>query len=261
MAAQSLAANGAKVYICGRTTEKLESAIRSHEPSQGGEIIPVQADISSKKGISSLVETIQSREKCICILVNNAGITNKPGPTQTSANAEEMKKNLFDTGDATFDSWDDVYRTNVSAVYFTTAAFLPLLQNSTDIHQGWSATVINISSISGLVKASQHHYAYNASKAATEHLTRILSAEVADSGLKIRINSIAPGVFPSEMTAGESDENQKSFLAKEKYEKVPARRPGKDEDMAATVLFAAANQYLNGQRIVVDGGYTLHAGM
>lgn len=91
----------------------------------------------------------------------------------------------------------------------------------------------------------------------------MLAAEIAEAGLKIRVNSIAPGVFPSEMTAKEeSDSAQKSSLPKEKLKgKIPAQRPGKDEDMAQTVLFVATNQYLNGQRVVVDGGYTLSAGM
>src|SRR5690606_35872126 len=103
---------------------------------------------------------------------------------------------------------------------------------------------------------------YNASKAAAVHLTRMLASEVAAAGLKIRVNGIAPGVFPSEMTAGESDEAQKSQLDKKKYEgKIPAERPGKDEDMASAMLFAAGNQYLNGETITVDGGYTIAAGM
>ncbi len=69
------------------------------------------------------------------------------------------------------------------------------------------------------------------------------------------------GVFPSEMTAGDSDANQKSYVPKDKYEdKVPAARPGNDRDMAGTVLFCATCQYLNGQTITVDGGYTLAAG-
>jgi len=141
-----------------------------------------------------------------------------------------------------------------------TTAFLPLLQKATESHHGYSGTVINISSISGIVQSAQHHFGYNASKAAAIHLTKLLASEVAGNGLKIRINSIAPGVFPSEMTAGESGEDQKSHIEKEKYEKVPAHRPGKDEDMAGAILFAATNQYLNGVTIPVDGGYILHAG-
>ena len=68
-------------------------------------------------------------------------------------------------------------------------------------------------------------------------------------------------LIPSSLqTAGESGEDQKSHIEKDKYAKVPARRPGKDQDMAGAVLFVAANQYLNGQTIAVDGGYILHAG-
>jgi len=63
------------------------------------------------------------------------------------------------------------------------------------------------------------------------------------------------------MTAGDSGANQKSFIPKDKYaDKVPAGRPGNDRDMAGAILFAATNQYLNGQTVTVDGGYTLAAG-
>ncbi|KAK3937580.1 NAD(P)-binding protein [Diplogelasinospora grovesii] len=173
-----------------------------------------------------------------------------------------MKHNLFDNEKATVDDWTDTYRTNVASIYFMTSAFLPLLQKSSELHHGWSGTVINISSISGLVKSAQHHFSYNASKAAAIHLTRMLAAEIAENKHKIRVNSIAPGVFPSEMTASESDKYQKSHIPKEKYaEKVPAARPGRDVDMAQAVLMLAANQYVNGQTLVVDGGYTLAAGL
>lgn len=90
----------------------------------------------------------------------------------------------------------------------------------------------------------------------------MLANEIVQNRLKVRVNSISPGGFPSEMTAKDSYENQKSFLEKEKFEgKVPAARPGNDRDMAGGVLFAATNQYFNGQNVVVDGGYTLSVGM
>lgn len=261
MAAQALAANRAKVYICGRTPEKLKTVSESHGGQAAGEIIPITGDISSKVGIKALVEEIERREECVSILVNNAGLSSTSGPVAEAKSASELRKALFDSGDSKFDEWETVYRTNVSSIFFTTAAFIPLLQRSTETHDGWSGAVINITSISGLVKTAQHHFAYNASKAAAEHLTRMLAAEVAEAGLKIRINSIAPGVFPSEMTANESDDKQKSSLPKGKMEGIPSQRPGKDEDMAQAVLFAAVNNYLNGQRIVIDGGYTLSAGL
>jgi len=259
MATQALAVNGAKVYIVGRTEEKLETVVKTHGQGIAGEIIPITADITSKSEIAKLVKEIESREKCLCILINNAGIAGNTQKTEAKT-AEEMKQNLFDDSSSTFDDWVNTYRTNVPQLFFMTMAFLPLLQKASEHQHGYSGTVINISSISGIVQSSQHHFGYNSSKAAAIHLTKMLAAEVANNGLKIRINSIAPGVFPSEMTAGESGSDQKSHIEKEKYEKVPARRPGKDQDMAGAVLFAAANQYLNGQTVAVDGGYILHAG-
>lgn len=111
------------------------------------------------------------------------------------------------------------------------------------------------------MKTAQHHFAYNASKAAVIHLTKMLGFEIGNNGLKVRVNSIAPGVFPSEMTQGESGENQKSELPKEDFEgKVFAQRPGNDRDMGNAVLFVATNQYLNGQTVAVDGGYILQHG-
>lgn len=88
----------------------------------------------------------------------------------------------------------------------------------------------------------------------------MLATEVAKAGLKIRINSIAPGVFPSEMTTQDSNDNQKSEMPKEHKGGLPSQRPGKDQDMAAAILFAANCQYLNGQTIPVDGGYLIQAG-
>ncbi|KAG5914424.1 hypothetical protein E4U53_004647 [Claviceps sorghi] len=259
MATQALAANGAKVYITGRTKEKLDKVVSEHFEGNGRQVIPLQADVSCKEGIQSLVKEVESREKCLCILVNNAGISGDKTNLSQAKSAKELQSTLFN--DSSFETWIDLYRTNVAAVYFTTAAFLPLLQASSERHHGWSGTVINISSISGLVKTAQQHFDYNSSKAAAVHLTRMLSSEIASAGLKIRVNGIAPGVFPSEMTAGESDHRQKSQLPKQDFEgKVPAARPGKDEDMAQAILFASCNQYLNGDTLVVDGGFTLAAG-
>jgi hypothetical protein len=129
-----------------------------------------------------------------------------------------------------------------------TTAFLPMLQKATEAQHGWSSTVVNISSISGHVRISQDHFSYNASKGATIHLNKMLATEIAKNGIKVRVNSIAPGVFPSEMTTQESrDDNQKSEMPKEKKEGLPSQRPGKDTDMAAAILFTTCCQYLNGQ--------------
>ncbi|KAI9663631.1 MAG: hypothetical protein M1821_007121 [Bathelium mastoideum] len=260
MATQALAVNGAKVYIVGRTEEKLERVAETYGKNIAGEIIPLSADITSKDAIRGLVAELEKREHCLCMLVNNAGIagaTHKPeGDT-----AEEVRANIFDPENQDFSMWEDVYRTNVGQIYFLSTALLPLLQRSTERHPSWSGTILNITSISGTVKRSQNHFAYNASKAAALHLTKLLANELWMAGLKIRVNSVAPGVFPSEMTAGgESGENQKSELPKEKYAQIPAGRPGNDRDMGSAILFALSNQYFNGQNVIVDGGYLIANG-
>jgi NAD(P)-dependent dehydrogenase (short-subunit alcohol dehydrogenase family) len=260
MITQALAVNGAKVYIVGRTKEKLDKVVQTYNKDIEGEIIALPGDVTSKADVARLVQEIESREKCLCILVNNAGISSATVQPESST-ASEMKTNLFDTDKTTADDWTATYRTDVVALFFTTAAFLPLLQASSERHPHWSGTVINIGSISGLVKLAQHHFAYNAAKAAAHHLTRMLAGEIAQAGHKIRVNAIAPGVFPSEMTAEGSDEFQKSDLGREKYaDKVQAGRPGRDIDMAQAVLALVANQYVDGQTLVVDGGYALAMG-
>ncbi|KAJ5771549.1 Short-chain dehydrogenase/reductase SDR [Penicillium odoratum] len=260
MATQSLAVNGAKVYITGRTGEKLERVAELYGKDIPGKIIPITADITSKEQINKLVDVISSKESKLHILINNAGISSTSYETELE-DPKALQKELFHNDSTTVEEWDDVMRTNVTQLFLTTSAFLPLLSKGTESERGWSSTVVNISSISGILRTAQHHFAYNASKAAAIHLTKMLAYEIFSSNIKIRVNNIAPGVFPSEMTAKDSDENQKSSIPKEKYEgKVAAQRPGKDEDMAGAILFTVSNQYLNGQTIVVDGGYVLAAG-
>jgi NADP-dependent 3-hydroxy acid dehydrogenase YdfG len=75
MATQALAVNGAKVYVVGRTEEKLETVAKTYGKDIPGEIIPITADVSQKEEIGKLVSEISSREKCLCILINNAGVS------------------------------------------------------------------------------------------------------------------------------------------------------------------------------------------
>ncbi|GAD92910.1 short-chain dehydrogenase [Paecilomyces variotii No. 5] len=260
MQAQALAVNGAKVYIVGRTEEKLEKVAELYGKNIDGKIIPLTVDITCKKSITNLVKEFSSREDHLDILMNTAGIAGQSQVVKPGS-AEDIRKSLFDNETATFADWDAVYRTNVSHLYFMTIAFLPLLQKGSDKRYAWSSVVINTSSISGIVKTTQDHFAYNASKAGAIHLTKMLAYELSNAGLKIRINQIAPGVFPSEMTAMSSDDKHKSHLPKGMMEGViPAARPGHDRDMASATIFTATNQYLNGATIVVDGGYILATG-
>lgn len=105
------------------------------------------------------------------------------------------------------------------------------------------------------MRKSQGHFAYNAAKGATVHLSKLMSAEFEKA--QVRVNSIAPGYFPSEMTMQESGEDNKTYMPVEKIKEkghVPAERPGSDEEMAQAVIFLTKNMYVNGELIAVDGG-------
>lgn len=258
MCSQALAANGAKVYITGRRTEALEKAAKSHDPDHdgSGSIIPVgPTDVTKKEDLEALVKDLQTKEKYINLLICNAGI---PGPKAEPEHddANDLKKKLWEN--ESVEDWNSTYSTDVTAVYFTTVAFLPLLQAAIEPHgpmPKFGSSVITISSMSGQMKHAQGHFAYNAAKGATVHLTKLMSSEFQRAW--IRVNSIAPGYFPSEMTTKSSDDNQKSELPAEKVQEkghVPAMRGGREEEMGLTALYLAKNEYVNGQIITVDGG-------
>lgn len=272
MCAQALAANGAKVYITGRRKEVLKKAVESHHPNDfGGAIIAASTcDVTSKDDLQKLVQEIESKEKYLNLVVAGAGISGPKAPPEEE-DATDLKKKLWEN--ESFEEWDKTWRTDVSAVYFTTVAFLPLLQAGTESHGHLSASVIVISSMSGIMRDSQGHFAYNAAKGGTVHLAKLMSAEFMK--IRVRVNSIAPGYFPSEMTAKESGNDQKSKLPDEKIQEkghVPQERAGSDEEMAMAVvssicahsswclttdlkqLFLTRNSYVNGEILAIDGG-------
>lgn len=124
--------------------------------------------------------TTQQLESTLTKLVNNAGIA--PGKTEVKGSPEELIEKLFDG--TSEKEWLDVYQTNVVGPFLMSTAFLPLLQKSTETHKGYSATIINITSISGHIRISQGHFAYNSSKGAAIHLNKMLASEIAKNGSK-----------------------------------------------------------------------------
>ena len=230
--------------------------------------------MTSKSELEKLIKDIESKEKylnllskscfyncelstpksqLISALVTNAGVSGPKAPPDSSS-ASELQDKIWH-GESVED-WGDVMKTNVTSVYFSTLAFLPLLQASIgDKFAPRSPSVIVISSMSGIMRESQGHFAYNAAKGATVHLSKLMSAEFEKA--EVRVNSIAPGYFPSEMTMKGSDEDNKSRMPAEKVQEkghVPAQRPGSDEEMAQAVIFLTKNMYVNGEVIAVDGG-------
>ena len=143
-------------------------------------------------------------------------------------------------------AWSSTFMTNVQAPYALTVGLLHLLAASPT-----NGRVINISSIGAIMTdPNVHQPAYQVSKAALDHLTRILASKFRQIG--VRVNGIAPGYFPSAMN---NPKNPKSMVSRSD-ELVPLKRAGREDDIAGTAIWLAspAGSYIDGQVIVVDGG-------
>jgi NAD(P)-dependent dehydrogenase (short-subunit alcohol dehydrogenase family) len=277
MITQALVTNGAKVYITGRRKEVLESTIKEYN-SGPGSLHALPGDISTKEGAIQLSKDLEAKEpKGIHLLVNNAGIARDDNtkfcklyqtrkivrrwtnlatatngqPDMTDANA--ISQHFLRSEDA---QWAETFKTNVTGQYFMAMAMLPLLAKGREVTPGYTSQVVNVSSISGQMKGSSNgQFAYASSKAACTHVSRMLATTFKDC--KVRVNTIAPGIFPSEMTTGKSNEKNKSELSTQIGN--PAGRGGHDSDMAATILMLAGNGglFYNEQTMFPDGGSTL----
>jgi NAD(P)-dependent dehydrogenase (short-subunit alcohol dehydrogenase family) len=233
MIARGYVENGAKVYISARNADACDALAK--ELSAHGTCIPLAADLSRMDEIDRLAKELEGREKRLDILVNNAGAS----------------------WGADFDSfpesgWDKVMDLNVKSIFFLTQRLRKLLEaaGSSDNY----ARVINIGSIDGMHTSDLETYSYAASKAGVLHLTRMMAKNLAKK--YIAVNAIAPGYFPSKMTAGIPQE-----FADASLNETPMKRKGQPEDMAGVAIYLAskASAFVCGSVIAVDGGYATTA--
>ncbi|TIC60655.1 NAD(P)-binding protein [Wallemia mellicola] len=246
MLAQTLATNGAKVYITGRRLEKLQETSSTFPDL----IFPVVSDCTKKEDIQDLVKQISSEEDHVDLLVNNSGVNVDRAQIDGEDNTPEaISKRMFDQS---FENWSEPYNVNVAAVYFTSVAFIPLLI-AAQKHRGVSGNIINIASVSGITCSSQYgQFSYNANKAATRSLTSQLAYEFRRAHIAIRVNGISPGYFPSQMspveTAGEKDFFRKKWG-------IAFGRAGTAVDIGQALLGLAVNEYMTNAETVIEGGY------
>ncbi|KAL0576049.1 hypothetical protein V5O48_005930 [Marasmius crinis-equi] len=258
MIAKGLAANGAKVYITGRRSDVLQRVVDS-TPKEDGEIIALTMDVTKKESILEAKKVLQEKEGKLHILVNNAG---QVGPTSPWFNNPESpeRANGETVGNALFNEdmqgWHDLYAINVFPIFFVTTAFLGLLENGSKDVPTWTSNVVNITSISGVIKVAQDHFCYNSSKGGATHLSKLLSTEFHLKKIPVRVNAVAPGVYSSEMTVDKITPDLVDKIGKG-VQPVPAGRDGNDVEIAGTIVYLAsrAGAYTSGQHIVVDGGY------
>ena len=228
IAAGFLAAGAKRVYISSRKAVDCDATAK--ELSAAGECISLPADVSSMDGINALVAAYTAREGMLDILVNNAG----------AAWGES-----FDTFPEK--GWDKVVDLNLKSPFFLTQALIAPLRAAAKVQP---AKVINIASIDGISINPQETYSYAASKAGLIQLTRRMALRLAEDN--IVVSAIAPGAFASEMNRVARDQ------AEETAKRIPAKRIGRDEDMAGGAVYLAsrAGDYVMGSTLVIDGGVT-----
>ncbi|MCB1698114.1 MAG: SDR family oxidoreductase [Pseudomonadales bacterium] len=227
MIARGLVENGVKTYITARKLDELKATAEAL--STVGDCIALPSNLGSLEGVAAFAAAIRERESALHILVNNAGAT-------WGAPIDEFPES----------GWDKVMDLNVKSLFFLTRDLLPALRAAGTAED--PARVINIGSINGLTHPHMDNYSYSASKAAVHHLTRHLGAELARQ--HVNVNGIAPGYFPSKMTAHFQDQMEQ--MASE----YPRGRIGTAEDAAGTAIYlcSRASAWVTGHTIVLDGG-------
>lgn len=225
---ERLAASGAYVVVnYARSKEGADACVQAIVEA-GGEAEAFQADVSREEDVQALVQHVQQSRGQIDILVNNAGIVRD--------NLLLMMKD---------EDWSDVISTNLGSVARCIRAVGQIMMFQR------RGTIINLSSIAA-TRPNRGQTNYAASKGGIEALTRAAAVEFARK--KIRINAVAPGVVETDMSKRVRDE-----AGAEIKKRVPLRRFGKSEDIAAAVHFLASDaaSYITGQVITVDGGLGL----
>ena len=221
--AEALAGEGYHLYLTCRHSEA-ELTQLSHHLSETFPIqcIPILADMGNPQD----VERVFSQIGELTLLVNNAGISHV-------GLLHEMST----------EQWQSLMNVNLNALFYTCRLAIPLMLKR---HSG---KILNISSVWGNVGASME-VAYSASKGGVNAFTKALAKELAPSG--IQVNAIACGLIDTDMNRGFSREDLEQLRSE-----IPADRIGQPEEVARlTLSLLQAPDYLTGQIITMDGGWT-----
>ena len=222
----ALAEAGATVACHGNRRSAAETARSIHALGQGAEAF--SADLSDPEAVPLLFEEVKSRLGAPDILVNNAGMIHREA-------AENVK----------VEDWTKVLQVNLSSVFH-----LCQLAGRSMLERG-QGKIINIASLLSF-QGGIRVPAYAASKGGVAQLTKALANEWGTRN--VQVNAIAPGYFRTSNTAGlQQDELRNRQI----LERIPAGRWGQPEDIAGAAVFLAspASAYVNGEVLVVDGGW------
>ena len=227
--AEGLAGAGASLVLCARKLDRCEAA--AADPRLlGADVLALGCDVKDPDSIGAAVASAMDRFGRIDFLVNNAGTT-WGAPTEDMALAD----------------WTKVLETNLTGAFlFSQAVGRVMLAAG-------RGSILNIASIAGLrgMGPGLHAIAYSTSKGGLITFTRDLASKWGPHG--IRVNALAPGWFPSDMSKGVLERQGGQLL-----EKIPLGRFGGPDDLkGAAVFFASdASSFITGQVLAVDGGQT-----
>lgn len=230
--ASALAASGSAVALLDILPDVEESAARL-AAEFGVEAIGIRVDVTDQDAVFEAFASVTAQIGTPRVLLTAAGIT--------------IWGNSVDVTEA---EWRKVMSVNLDGTFFAAQAFAKGL-----LAEGIGGSAVLVASMSGtIVNVPQFQASYNASKAAVAHLAKSLAVEWAPAG--IRVNSISPGYFLSDMTRQFTEQNPE--LARDWVARIPLGRMGEPGDLHGLVTFLAsgASSYLTGQDLVIDGGYT-----
>ena len=226
--AKIFAREGAKVVI-GDISEDEGRAVEAQIAEAGSQALFVRLDVTQESDWTNAVDLAVSRFGKLDVLVNNAGISSR----------------AF-TDDTGIDAWDKIMEVNSKGVFLGTRAAIPKML------EAGGGSIVNISSIMGLVGSAGGHPAYNASKGAVRIFSKAMAVRHGKDN--IRVNSVHPGFMPPMASGIAYDQEQR----RGSLEQTPLGREGRIEEVANAVLFLASDEasYITGAELAVDGGFT-----
>jgi gluconate 5-dehydrogenase len=228
--AEALAEAGADLVLCARKADRCEHASQELAASTGVRALGLGCDLRDPGSIDAVVRRTVDEFGRVDILVNNAG-------TAWASPPEDMP----------LDGWQKVIDVNLTGAFLFAQSVGRVL-----IRQGEGGRIVNVASVAafrGAPQAAMNALPYNASKAGVVGLTIDLAVKWAPHG--ITVNAIAPGWFPTEMTAHTLDAAGERLLSR-----LPLGRYGGPDDLKGAVVYlaSAASGYVTGTTLIVDGG-------
>ena len=226
--ALKLAELGAKVAVTDIIKEPCEKVVEKIT-AKGGEAVAFKLDVTKESEVKDVVARVKEKFGKVDILVNNAGIC-------TTEEAGDTSK------------IDKIVDIDIKGVLYCSKAVLPLM-----IEQKYGK-IVNIASIAGYVSWAKLH-TYSAAKGAVISLTKCMAGEFASAG--VNINAVAPGAIQTPMLDKIGEELGMDM--NQTLSAIPKARLGLPEDIANAVAFLASDEadYIVGQTLIVDGGYTV----